>query len=1232
LSGPCQIGVIRPVLTDFSNPPRGNFVTLIEIDRLKKIFILAGLFCTSLLLTAQGAIEFVENKGQWNAQVKYRGQVNNGYFFIREKGFTVLQQHPEDVAKMQKVKQGDTTGFHIRSHAWNVDFVDANKKIVQTLPALKGESQVASYENYFLGNDPSRWASACSMYQVVTVSDIYPNIDLRYYSDAGTLKYDLVVKPGGDPSVIALRYEGVDGLSIKNRELVVSTSVGSFRESTPFTYQPAQQGRKEVSCRYQLKENILRFDVSAYDPAATLVIDPSFVFCSFSGSTSDNWGFTATYGPDGSMYAGGIVFNEGGSFPVSPGAFQAGYRGGKMDIGLIRLSADGIRRIWATYLGGAGEEQPHSLVVDAQQNLYVTGRTNSPNGANGYPVISNGTLAGDGFDIVVSKINATGTTLMGSRKIGGSGADAVNIATARALNSLQRNYGDDGRGEIILDAQGNVLVTSHSQSSATGTGRFPTTSGAFQPNFGGGLQDAVLLKLSSDLNNLIFASFLGGSGNDAGYVLAVHPSTGAIYVAGGTESANLIPASQAGTVVGPSLGGTIDGYVAIVSADGSQRLRTSYIGTAGIDQVFGVQFDINGFPYVMGQTTGNWPIFNAAFNNPTGKQFIAKLQPDLSAFVYSTAFGSGASVPNISPIAFLVDRCENVYMSGWGGTGFGSGFTSAGTAGLPTTPDAFKSSTDGKDFYFIVLRKDAAGNTPLFASFFGEDNAQNGGNDHVDGGTSRFDSRGTIYQAICGNCSVGTAPRPNFPVTAGSWSTSNNSSGAGCSITMVKIAMNLSGVQSAIRSSINNVAGDTLGCVPLTVAFTDTVGNAQTYIWNFGDGSPDETTTTASNSHQYTAVGTYTVRLIAVDLTTCNGRDTSYIRIRVGNIEADLDFTPVKLPPCTAFNYRFDNLSSTLPGYPFKPTSFVWNFGDGTPSVVAGPGPVNHAFAGPGTYNVRLFLQDTTYCNAPDLLVIPLSVAENVKAGFTTAARGCIPYQPVFTNTSLAAQTYLWNFGDGNTSTAAAPAYTYTTPGTYTVTLIASNSNTCNLSDTVRFFIQVLDAPLTNFSFTPVAVQPNTPHTFTNLASADAVRFKWVFGDGDSLLTTSRAPVTHQYRSSGTFAACLTAYNSLDCPRTICRNVQANVIPAVDLPTAFTPLSGDINAVLKVKGFGISKLKWEIWNRWGQKVFETADQEQGWNGTYQGVVQPMDVYMYTLAVEFFDGSKVSRKGDITLIR
>jgi len=281
---------------------------------------------------------------------------------------------------------------------------------------------------------------------------------------------------------------------------------------------------------------------------------------------------------------------------------------------------------------------------------------------------------------------------------------------------------------------------------------------------------------------------------------------------------------------------------------------------------------------------------------------------------------------------------------------------------------------------------------------------------------------------------------------------------------------------------------------------------------------------------------------------------------------------------------------------------------------------------------VTLYLVDTTYCNAPDSLRIPLTIAENVKAGFTTNPIGCAPYAAVFSNTSVAGQTYSWSFGDGNTSVQSSPTHTYAQPGTYTVTLIANNPNTCNLSDTVRFTIQVLDAPLSNFSFTPVAIQPNTPHTFTNLSSSDAIRFKWTFGDGDSILTTSRVPIIHQYKSSGTFQVCLTAYNQLDCPRTICKTVEASINPLVDVPNAFTPQSGDVNSVIQVKGFGIVKLKWEIWNRWGQKVFETTDAKFGWDGKFKGVLQPMDVYMYTLAVEFFDGRTLTKKGDITLIR
>jgi gliding motility-associated-like protein len=1215
---------------------------------LKRFLLFTAVLFTACAVSAQSYnnIEFIENKGQWDERVLYKGDVSNGAFFIRSGGFTVLQHNPVEYANIGRFLHGQNADgspalpnqkMVLNSHAYHVDFLGASSAI-KTVPS----KVVQSYNNYFIGNDQSKWGKDCKIFQAITLENVYPNVDVRYYTDNNFLKYDIIVKPGGDVSKIALKYNGVNKIQTKNKELVMSTSVGELKESSPYTYQTDVKGKKEISCKYVVKDNVVTFDVKNYDRSTTLIIDPQVIFCSFSGSTADNWGFTATYGPDGSMYGGGIVFS-GGSFPVSPGAFQTVYQGGNstgsgaVDIGIIKLSPNGSSRLYATYVGGSGNEQPHSLIVDNQGNLVLAGRSNSSN----YPVTGSTTLAGAGFDIIVTKLNATGTALIGSKKIGGSGDDGVNISVSRGLQSLQRNYGDDGRSEVILDGGGNVYVASSTQSMAN----FPVTPGAFQTTAGGGNQDGVLLKLTPDISNLIFASYLGGSANDAAYVLSLAPN-GNIYVAGGTESLNFLPAATRAGTIGPvnHISGNsspIDGFIAVISNNGSTVIRSTYIGTSAIDQVFGIQFDNRGFPYVMGQTTGSWLIQNAPYNNPSGKQFIVKLQPDLSAIVYSTAFGSGATTPNISPIAFLVDRCENVYISGWGGSigANGNEFQSSGTLGLPVTPDAIKSNTDGKDLYFFVLQKDAV--AQLFGSFFGENNnLPNQGCDHVDGGTSRFDRNGTIYQAICGNCNIGG--RPIYPVTTGAWSTTNTASGAGCNLTMVKIAMNLAGVAGGVQSAIDGVR-DTAGCLPLPVIFTDTIANAQSYEWHFNyvpGNPPDLTTTVPTASFTYTAVGVYRVMLVAIDLNTCNQRDSSFINIRVGDLRAVLlpAWQPIG-PGCPKFTYQFINNSTTDISRPFQDTSMVWDFGDGSPRVPARIGAANavtHTYPGFGTFLPKLILKDTAYCNNPDDSTFQISIADNVKAIIETPSTGCVEYNAVFKNNSLNGDSFAWDFGDpsspNNTSTLENPTHLYVNAGIYTVRLTANNPGTCNLTHDTTFTITVFNAPIPDFSFAPLPPLENTPTTFTNLSSPDAVRFKWNFGDGDSLITTSRAPVLHQYNATGTFNACLTAYNAAGCDSIICRPVTAVIVPLLDVPNAFTPQSGDVNSIVMVRGFGIAKMQFIIWNRWGQKVFETNNRFQGWDGKVKGVIQPMDVYVYTLSAEFFDGTKTTKKGDITLIR
>jgi gliding motility-associated-like protein len=1188
---------------------------------------------STAILAQNAAIEFIENKGQWDNRVKFKSEVPAGQFYIRSKGFTVVQHNTDDLDRMHDYYHDGVSGDNsktgsniLRSHAFTMDFAGALDNI-EIVP----DKIQPHYNNYILGNDPSKWAGHCRIYLGLTAKNVYPGVDVRYYTEGGSLKYDIIARPGADISKIVLRYAGADKLELKNKQLVIKTSVGDVKEMEPLTYQIENNQRKQIAAKYFISGNEVRFDIKNYNRNETLIIDPTLFFVSFTGSTGDNWGFTATYGPDGSFFGGGINLSSG--YPVNLGAFQTTWGGGSSggndpsDMSIIRLNSTGTARIYATYIGGTGNDQPHSLVADNAGNLVIAGRTNSPlTGTGSFPLLGGindiiGANAGS-WDIVVVKLNANGTAYIGSKRIGGSGDDGVNIKAGRSgASSLEQNYGDDGRSEVILDNSGNIYVASCTQST-----NFPITPGALQ-GVNRGLQDGVVLKFNSNLSTRLFSTYLGGNGDDAAYVLSLAPN-GDIYVGGGTSSDNNFPGNTAGTV-GTSNHGGIDGFVSVISNDGTSITRTAYFGTSATDQVFGIQFDRAGFPYICGQTRGSMPAINAVFSNPGAPQFIAKLQPDLSAFVYRTTFGRPATTPNISITAFLVDNCENVYVSGWGGAiGNGNAYQSSGTSGMPTTPDAIQATTDGADFYFFVLEKNAT--SQLFGSYFG----QNGGlTDHVDGGTSRFDQQGVIYQSVCANCGGGAV----FPTTPGVFGPSNGTSSLpqpGCNMAMIKISFDFSGVDAGLQSIIDGVPRDTAGCAPLTVDFRDTVANAVTYYWYFGDGSlPNPAITTTPNiTHTFNLPGLYQVMLIAEDSTTCNIRDTAYINIKVGNLPALLDFNPVKLAPCDSLKYRFDNLSIAPPVRPFTNTSFLWDFGDGSPLITTGSAPVFHSYSAPGSYTVKLILVDTAYCNAPDTLTKVISIAPLVEAKFDTPPTGCIPYTAAFTNTSLAGQTFIWSFGDGGTSTAINPTHLYTTPGTYTITLIANDPNTCNLSDTITKTITVFPIPTADFSFAPDPPVENTPTTFTNLSSPDAVNFKWLFGDGDSLVTTSRLPVNHQYNATGTYNTCLVASNAAGCADTVCRDVRAVVAALVDVPNAFTPQSGDVNSKIFVRGFGITKIRFIIWNRWGQKVFETADKNTGWDGKFKGVLQPMDVYAYTLDVEFFDGTKTTKKGDITLIR
>ncbi|MFM7709656.1 MAG: hypothetical protein ACKO5C_01960, partial [Ferruginibacter sp.] len=341
----------------------------------KRIILLAAWLFVSSGLFAQ--LHFVENKGQWPKQVRFKTDFSQGAFFLENNGFTVLLHDTAGLRKMAALLHGHdhhspaiTETVTLQSAAYRMRLLGSAGPA-----SVQPEKKQASYNNYYIGNDPAQWASECRLYGAVTYGNVLPETDLRYYTDNDALKYDFILRPGANPDAILMKYEGVESLRLRNRELLITTAAGDVRELYPYSYQIDAAGqRKEVACRFKLDRDVVSFVVGDYDRSKTLIIDPTVIFSSFTGSTSDNWGYTATPGPDGSLFAGGVVFGNG--FPVSPGAFQTTFGGGvdegtlkPHDIAIFKFNPLGTDRLYATYLGGSGNEQPHSMIVDAQGNL-----------------------------------------------------------------------------------------------------------------------------------------------------------------------------------------------------------------------------------------------------------------------------------------------------------------------------------------------------------------------------------------------------------------------------------------------------------------------------------------------------------------------------------------------------------------------------------------------------------------------------------------------------------------------------------------------------------------------------------------------------------------------------------------------------------------------------------------------------------------------------------------------
>jgi gliding motility-associated-like protein len=963
---------------------------------------------------------FEENKGQWKEDFYYKLKLRWGnIYFSKDK---ITTETWDQVAKKEilhslhdRLIDSKALKSPLKQHAFEVKFLNSSPNC-----EVSSISPSQDYSNYYIGNDPNRWKSKVYSYASINYSNVWQSINVKYYTNEGFLKYDILLEKGADPTLIQLQYNGQEKLKIKNNVLTITTSVGEIDELAPFAYQVINGKRVIVPCKYQLKKNILGYELGEYNKNYPLVIDPQIIFSTYSGSTGDNWGATATYDTLGNGFAGGINFQTG--YPTTIGAYQTNF-GGNSDVSITKYNPTGTARIYATYFGGSHGELPYSMVVDQWGNLLVTGVTGSSglptttgaydatfNGGTSFGLWGNGSQINpylsnypNGSDFFLAKFSPDGSQLLASTYLGGSENDGFNYSTA-----LNKNYGDMHRGEVIVDLAGDVFVIGTTRSTDI------ATLNAWQPDYGGGSQDGVVFKLNPQLTNMLSCSYVGGNGDDAGYGMQLSASN-EIYFCGGSNS----PSINGFNGLHATNTGNVDGFIIRADPNSGNIIAGSFLGTSSYDQAYFVQVDNNGDVIVLGQSQGNYPIQsnlgNPIYSVPGGMLFFHKLNPNLNQSIWSTTYGAPGNPSFIVPSAFLIDYCGFISFSVWAGNV--NEPLSSTTLGLPVTPDAFQSASTGSDFYLGVLTEDAA--SLHYATFFG--GAQD--NEHVDGGTSRFDKNGVVYQCVCSGC----GPTANdLPITPGVWSATNNSNNCNAALFKFDLSEFSAIVNEAVQSNF---------CLNQAVQFQNFSTGTNQFLWDFGDGN---TSTETSPSHGYSVPGIYTVMLIAIGDGLCVQADTAYTQVEVSSV-LNLSFTP---PPTICQGESIQLQTQGAEQYFWMLTGGLSPAEQTIPNPTVNPS-LTTVYTVIGSNNCG---SDTAFINVPVVSFnVQLTVSENEICEGNSV-----------TITSSPAVTYQWQ-PVANVSNPSAQNTIFTPSQSGYVSLFATDPNNCISRDSV--FIEVVNFP-----------------------------------------------------------------------------------------------------------------------------------------------------------------------------
>ncbi len=614
-------------------------------------------------------IFFIPNSGQTDPSIRYIVQTRE-----MSAGFAV-----------------DSAVFQIRGTQLRVRFAGASSGAV-----LEGLDAMAARANFLIGEDPATWRTGVPTYRGIVYRGLYPGIDMTYTGRDPKIESEFLIAPGANPDQIRLEYPDADRVFVDAQgDLVVRADASELHEQAPTAYQESQGVRHPVKASYRIVGgNRVSFALADYDVTRPLVIDPVISYSTYLGGTAQSAVTALAVDPAGNLYAAG--WTEAIDFPVS-NAIQAVNRGG-VDAFLFKLNPAGNALLYATYIGGRGDDRAAGVAVDASGQIYLAGSTASTD----FPLVASIRQAlGGSRDAFAVKLNAIGNLLVYSTYLGGSRYDAATAIAVDTggnayiagdtqstdfprLNPVQSVFGGatdafvtklnpagaisfssylgganvEHTGGVAVDASGNMYVAG-----GTLSVNFPLAAPLQAVN--GGSQDVFVTKISTSPPLLVYSTYLGGTGGQVGSpeqanAIAVD-SAGSAYIAGVTNSANFPVTAGAFQT---SFNGVQDAFATKLNAAGSAKLYSTYLGSSSFDWASGIAIDSGGNAYVAGYTSSaGFPAVSGVQSGFNGfyDAFVSKLNPLGNGLTFSTLYGgTGAEQAN----AIALDTLGNIFMGG----------------------------------------------------------------------------------------------------------------------------------------------------------------------------------------------------------------------------------------------------------------------------------------------------------------------------------------------------------------------------------------------------------------------------------------------------------------------------------------------------------------------------------------------------------------------------------------